>query len=125
MEKVLLMYPPGPLFQRGEDRCQQNIDDGSAQAMRACNDLGYAAAVLLRKNYNVKLRDYQTEFCSEADMFRELEEYQPDMVMISVTNTTIFDDIKISNRIKEKTNAVMVLKGAIFYDCLLYTSRCV
>ncbi|MBU9724572.1 B12-binding domain-containing radical SAM protein [Lachnospiraceae bacterium ASD4241] len=116
MEKVLLMYPPGPLFQRGEDRCQQNIDDGSAQAMRACNDLGYAAAVLLRKNYNVKLRDYQTEFCSEADMFRELEEYQPDMVMISVTNTTIFDDIKISNRIKEKTNAVMVLKGAIFYD---------
>lgn len=110
------MYPPGPLFQRGEDRCQQNIDDGSAQAMRACNDLGYAAAVLLRKNYDVRLRDYQTERCSNEDVFRELEEYKPDMVMLSVTNTTIFDDIAYSNRIKDKTNAVIVLKGAIFYD---------
>ena len=45
MEKILLFYPPGPLFQRGEDRCQQNIDDGSAQAMRACNDLGYGASI--------------------------------------------------------------------------------
>lgn len=49
-ERVLLFYPPGALFQRGEDRCQQNIDDGSAQAMRACNDLGYAAAILDRKS---------------------------------------------------------------------------
>lgn len=115
MEKILLMYPPGPFFQRGEDRCQQNVDDGSAQAMRACNDLGYAAAVLLKKNYDVRLRDYQTELCSDDDVFRELEEYSPDMVMISVTNTTVFDDIKIAARIKDKTNALIVLKGAIFY----------
>jgi hypothetical protein len=47
-KRVLLFYPPGALFQRGEDRCQQNIDEGSAQAMRACNDLGYAAAILIR-----------------------------------------------------------------------------
>ena len=59
-KRVLLFYPPGALFQRGEDRCQQNIDDGSAQAMRACNDLGYAAAVLLNSGYEVKLQDYQT-----------------------------------------------------------------
>ncbi len=50
-KRVLLFYPPGALFQRGEDRCQQNIDDGSAQAMRACNDLGYAAAILLKGGY--------------------------------------------------------------------------
>ena len=55
--RILLFYPPGPLFQRGEDRCQQNVDDGSAQAMRACNDLGYAAAVLLKKNYKVKKKE--------------------------------------------------------------------
>lgn len=115
MKKVLLMYPPGPLFQRGEDRCQQNIDDGSAQSMRASNDLGYAAAVLLKKDYDVKLRDYQTELCTEDDLFRELKEYKPDMVMISVTNTTIFDDIKIAARIKDATGAIIVLKGAIFY----------
>ena len=53
-KKILLFYPPGPMYQRGEDRCQQNIDDASAEAIRACNDLGYAAAILLQKGYDVK-----------------------------------------------------------------------
>ena len=43
--KVLLFYPPGKIYQRGEDRCQQAVDGSSAEAMRACNDLGYAAAL--------------------------------------------------------------------------------
>ena len=63
-KKILLFYPPGPMYQRGEDRCQQNIDDASAEAIRACNDLGYAAAILLQKGYDVKLRDYMTEKAS-------------------------------------------------------------
>lgn len=114
--KVLLFYPPGPMFQRGEDRCQQNIDDGSAQAMRACNDLGYAAAVLLQRGYDVKLRDYQTELCTMQDMISEIDAYKPDLMMLSTTNTTIFDDIKIMNDLKDRFGGVMVLKGAIFYD---------
>ena len=48
-KKILLFYPPGPLYQRGEDRCQQNVDDAAAEAIRACNDLGYGAAILLKK----------------------------------------------------------------------------
>ena len=115
-ERILLFYPPGPRFQRGEDRCQQNVDDGSAQAMRACNDLGYAAAVLLKKDYVVKLRDYQTEKATEEDLFRDMEEFKPDMIMLSITNTTIFDDIAISNRLKEAFGPIVVLKGALFYD---------
>ena len=95
MEKVLLFYPPGLLFQRGEDRCQQNIDDGSAQAMRACNDLGYAAAILLKNNYDVKLCDYQTEGFTMDDLHRDMAEYKPDLIMMSITNTTIYDDLKI------------------------------
>ena len=114
--RILLFYPPGPLFQRGEDRCQQNVDDGSAQAMRACNDLGYAAAVLLKKNYKVKLRDYQTEKATEKDLFQDMERFKPDMIMLSITNTTIFDDIKIANRLKETFGCLVVLKGALFYD---------
>ncbi len=115
MNKVLLFYPPGALFQRGEDRCQQNIDDGSAQAMRACNDLGYAAAVLLNKHYEVKLRDYQTEGASMEDLHKDLSDYRPDLIMMSITNTTIFDDLKLINEIKEKYDPVVVLKGALFY----------
>lgn len=116
MEKIMLFYPPGAMFQRGEDRCQQNIDDGSAQAMRACNDLGYAAAILLKKNYDVKLRDYQTEKCTLEQMYKEFDSYKPDLIMISITNTTIFDDLKLVNEIKKKYNPIVVLKGALFYE---------
>lgn len=114
-KRVLLFYPPGALFQRGEDRCQQNIDDGSAQAMRACNDLGYAAAVLLKQGYEVKLQDYQTQGDTYDVLLKDMDEFKPDMIMMSITNTTIFDDLKVVNDLVEKYHPVVVLKGALFY----------
>lgn len=116
MSRVLLFYPPGMMFQRGEDRCQQNIKDASAEAMRACNDLGYAAAILLKKGYEVKLKDYQTELATMEDLHKDMAEYKPDLIMMSITNTTIFDDLKLINELKEKYNPIVVLKGALFYD---------
>ena len=114
-KKVLLFYPPGALFQRGEDRCQQNIDDGSAQAMRACNDLGYAAAVLLQSSYQVKLQDYQTQGDTFEMLEKDMDEFNPYMIMMSITNTTIFDDIKVINKLCEKHHPIVVLKGALFF----------
>lgn len=116
MKKVLLFYPPGLMFQRGEDRCQQNIDDASAEAIRACNDLGYAAAILLKKGYDVKLRDYMTQRDTMDDLYKDMEEYKPDLIMMSITNTTINGDLEIINDLKKKYNPVTVIKGAIFYD---------
>lgn len=116
MSRVLLLYPPGMMFQRGEDRCQQNIKDASAEAMRACNDLGYGAAILLKKGYEVKLRDYQTELATMEDLHADMAEFKPDLIMMSITNTTIFDDLKLINELKEKYNPIVVLKGALFYD---------
>lgn len=116
--KIGLIYPPGKLYQRGEDRCQGNIDDSSATAMRACNDLGYAAAVLLQKNYSVFLRDYQTERCNLLDLINDLEREKLDLLCLSTTNATVFTDIEIVNEIKEKFPSLrIILKGAIFYDC--------
>ena len=114
--RILLFYPPGALFQRGEDRCQQNIDDGSAQAMRACNDLGYAAAILLNSGYEVKLQDYQTQGDTFDVLLKDMDEFKPDMIMMSITNTTIFDDLKVANELKVKYNPIVVLKGALFFD---------
>lgn len=114
-KRVLLFYPPGALFQRGEDRCQQNIDDGSAQAMRACNDLGYAAAILMRSGYEVLLQDYQTQGDTFDVLLKDMEAFQPDMIMMSITNTTIFDDIKVVNELSERYHPIVVLKGALFY----------
>ena len=113
--RILLFYPPGPMYQRGEDRCQQAVDGSSAEAMRACNDLGYAAAVLLKKGYEIRLRDYQTEKCSIEQMNSEVDDFKPDLLMLSTTNTSIYDDIKIMNDLKTRCGAVTVLKGAIFY----------
>ena len=114
-KRVLLFYPPGALFQRGEDRCQQNIDDGSAQAMRACNDLGYAAAILMKSGYEVKLQDYQTQGDTFDALLRDMDAFKPDMIMMSITNTTIFEDIKVVNELKARYNPIVVLKGALFY----------
>lgn len=116
MKKVLLFYPPGLMFQRGEDRCQQNIDDAAAEAIRACNDLGYAAAILLKKGYDVKLRDYMTQRDTMQDLYDDMESYKPDLIMMSVTNTTIKGDLEIINELKKKYNPITVIKGAIFYD---------
>lgn len=117
MKKIMLIYPPGKMYQRGEDRCQGNIDDSAATAMRACNDLGYAAAVLRQMDYYVYIKDFQTEKIAETDALEEIKQYNPDMLILSTTNATIFEDLKfvteISNRLKL---CYFVLKGAIFYN---------
>lgn len=115
--KVGLIYPPGKMYQRGEDRSQGNIDDSSATAMRACNDLGYAAAVLLQRNYRVFLRDYQTEKSNMAEVISDFTEENMDVLCVSTTNSTIFADIKFINKVKKHfPKLVIIVKGAIFYD---------
>ena len=71
MNRVMLLYPPGKLYQRGEDRAQCNIEDSTASSVHACNDLGYAAAILRARGYEVFLRDYQTERKAFSDVERD------------------------------------------------------
>ena len=114
--KTMLIYPPGDLYQRGEDRCQGNIDKSSATSMRACNDLGYAASVLLQKGYKVFLKDYQTERLSLEDLLADVRKFEPDLLVLSVTNSTIYEDIAVVNGIMQTYPTVITLKGAIFFD---------
>ena len=117
MPSAFLIYPPGLLFQRGEDRCQSNISSSTATSMRACNDLGYAAAGLKRRGFDVFLKDYQTEGLTIDDLMADLKRNTPDFLMMSITNATIFTDLDIVNRIKKAFGDVcVVLKGAIFFD---------
>ena len=46
MKKIMLIYPPSKLFQRGEDRCQSSIEDSASTSIRACNDLGHISSIL-------------------------------------------------------------------------------
>ena len=116
MKNVMVIYPPGGSYQRGEDRCQININASVSNALRACNDLGYIAAGLKGK-YNVFLKDYPAENLHFSDMTKDISDFNPDFVFISTTNASIFEDISVIKHIKEIKNDVhVILKGAVFFN---------
>lgn len=117
MKKVMLAYPPSRLYQRGEDRSQGNVIDSTATSVRACNDLGYAASVLKQEDYDVYLRDFQTEGKNLEFFISEFQAYDPDVIFMSITNATIFADLAIVEKLKLKNESlVVVLKGALFFQ---------
>jgi anaerobic magnesium-protoporphyrin IX monomethyl ester cyclase len=112
---ILISYPPGRFYQRGEDRSQGNLDNSVATAMRAPNDLGYVSAILKEK-HNTLLRDYQTEQLSLDDFMNDVRSFSPDIVFFSITNSTIFEDLEICNLLKKhNSKIIIILKGALFY----------
>ena len=93
-KRCFLFYPPGDLYQRGEDRSQGNVSDSAATVMRAPNDMGYASAILKQRGCEVEFIDFQTEGKSMDDLVEFLS-WSPDAVVISTTNSTIFDDVAV------------------------------
>ncbi|MBQ2644854.1 radical SAM protein [bacterium] len=117
MHKIMIIYPPGRLFQRGEDRCQIDISASSVNTNRPCNDLGYVSAILKNNNYSTFLKDYQGEKSSIDDLVSDFEKENPDLVFMSITNGSILDDLKVVDLLKSKNNdTVFILKGSIFFN---------
>lgn len=113
---IMLIYPPGRKFQRGEERCQSNIDESTSTSIRACNDLGYMASNLPDYFYPF-IKDYQSELKSIKDLKEDLKKQNPNYVVLSTTNGTIFDDISTVSLIKKSIpDSVVILKGAIFFN---------
>ncbi len=116
MSKVMLLYPPGKAYQRSEDRAQCNLDESAVATIHACNDLGYAAAVLRQRSYDVFLRDYQTEKTSFDEVKTDILEFLPDIIVISTTNATILSDLEFVGWIKNFHPCEFIIKGAIFFN---------
>ncbi len=116
MDKVMLLYPPGNLYQRSEDRAQCNVSASAAVSVHACNDLGYCAAVLLQQGYQVFLKDYQTAGLTLADVLCDVRSFAPDMIVLSTTNSSVADDAAFLDLIGEIRPCVCVMKGAVFFD---------
>ncbi len=116
MNKVMLIYPPGKAYQRSEDRAQCNLDDSAVTTTRACNDIGYAAAILKERNYEVFLKDYQTEKTSLEEVKNDIVSFLPNIIVISTTNATILSDIDFIDWIKSYHCCEFIIKGAIFFD---------
>jgi radical SAM superfamily enzyme YgiQ (UPF0313 family) len=112
----MAFYPPGPVFQRGEDRCQANIDDSTSTSPRADNDLGYASSTLKAKGFDVFIKDYQNERLPMSSLTEDFTRYSPDVIFISTTNATVFYDLEVVARLKAlKNDTVVILKGAVFF----------
>lgn len=115
--KLMLIYPPGRVFMRGEERCQSNIDASTSTAMRACNDLGYVAAVMRNEGWSIFLRDYQGENATRQELIADFKRFLPDVLFMSVTNSTLLDDLSTCSALKKEHPAlVLVLKGAVFFN---------
>ena len=116
MFKIMLIYPSGKSYQRGEERCQSSIETSVVSSNRACNDLGYISAILKNK-YNVFLRDYQGENLPIEVLLNDVKKEQPDVVFISTTNGSVFYDLQIVSKIKTiKSDITFILKGALFFN---------
>ncbi len=114
----MLLYPSGEVYQRGEDRCQMNVSASVANSLRACNDLGYISAILKKNgNYKIFLKDYSGEHLSFSDFASDLQSENPDVIIISTTTGSIYNDIDFINEIKKiNDKAIIILKGAIFFN---------
>lgn len=118
IRNILFFNPPGPLYQRGEDRSQGNVDSSSATSLRAPNDLAYMAAMVRRIGIEPHVRDYPAEQKTWSHFEADLRRLQPDAVVMSITHATIFQDVKafdIAKRLNERV--VTIAKGALFYAC--------
>lgn len=115
--KLFAFYPPGGLFQRGEERCQANVDSSTATNVRAPNDLAMVSAIAKRDGWTVLCRDYAIEKHPPQTLLDDFDNFNPDMVFLSTTNTTIHEDLEVLRQLKHRQpNLGIIIKGGIFRD---------
>jgi len=113
MKRALLINPPTGLYIR-EDRCQAPLKGMAATMARPPLDLAYMAATMESAAVECRIRDYPVEGGSWAEFGKELREWKPDLLFISVTSFTIHDDLVACRAAKDALgDAVLtVAKGA-------------
>lgn len=117
IRKAFLCYPPVGLFQRGEERCQADIEGSATQAPHAPNDLGYLAANLEKIGVESIIRDYPAEKSKKGNTYSDITSYNPDVIIISTTTPTFLKDIEFLKKIKSFLPGVMTIaKGSCFYS---------
>lgn len=113
INKILLMNPPVGVYQRGEERCQADVEAGSAISLRPPNNLGYLASILRNLGKEVLIRDYPVE--KDKNFIKDLKENNFDLILMSITTATIEDDLKIFKIVKNFNNKIITIaEGAHF-----------
>lgn len=113
--RVLLIVPPTGLYIR-EDRCQTPIEDMKTIALRPPIDLMYSAASVEAAGCECKLVDYPAERRGWEEFRRDFSEFDPDIIMLSITTPSLHKDVEAARIAKElKPKVLTVAKGAHFH----------
>jgi anaerobic magnesium-protoporphyrin IX monomethyl ester cyclase len=126
MKKALLINPPTGMYIR-DDRCQVPVK-GLSSALRMPLDLAYMAAAFEKYGWACKIGDYQAMAHGEQELFDDLQQFEPDFVVISTTTPTLLNDLAICEHIRESVpDATVVIKGAhvtVEAEIILETCPC-
>ncbi|HOO77828.1 MAG TPA: radical SAM protein [bacterium] len=113
--KAFLFNPPGTKFQRGEDRCQADVEAGATVTLRPPNDLGYLAALLRAEGWEVRLRDYPARGEGAQTLWSEAESFGPDLALLSTTVGSLPADAAVLAEFKRRLpGTFLAAKGAPF-----------
>ena len=116
IKKVFLFYPPGPQYQRGEDRSQGNVGSSTATSMRAPNDMAYVSAQLEEKKIDNIFVDYASEYRSLTQLLNDFDNFSQDAVITTTTSSTKKHDLKVIDQMKQKKkDCIFIMKGSIFF----------
>lgn len=117
MKKVMLCYPPGDLAGNIKNRYKFNTKDIFPRSMKACNDLGYIAAMLTPDGHEVFLKDYKIEEKTALDFLDDILKFSPDIILLTTNSFDVFEDLKLVRMIKSSNpNIVVVLKSGLFFN---------
>lgn len=115
MGKILLLNPPGPRFQRGEDRCQADIDHSSATSLRPPNNLAYLSALLRKNSHTTIIKDYPAQNSDFAILLSDISTFLPDIIIVSTTEPTLYHDLNIIAKIKEANSQIKIIYTGAFF----------
>lgn len=117
MKKIMLCSPPGDLSVNIKNRYKYRTSDIVPHSMRACNDLGYIAAMLQNAGHEVVLKDYKIERKTALDLLDDVLKNCPDMLLFKTDIANIFEDLKLVRMIKSSNpQIVIILKSDMFFD---------
>ena len=114
MKRVLLIIPPTGKYIR-EDRCQTPIDHLKTVALRPPIDLMYAAAGFEDGGAECRLVDFPAEELGWEDFRNILEDFRPDILVLSITTPSLEKDAEAARKAKEILPKITTIaKGAHF-----------
>jgi len=114
--KALLIVPPTGKYIR-EERCQTPLEEMHTIALRPPMDLLYLAGSLESAGIECRIRDYPALGESWDALRRELEQFRPNALILSVTTPTLKEDLKAAVIAKEIDPSICtVTKGPHFHS---------